>query len=481
MYIDGADIDLKSFLSADQITVSDEVYNRIRSARKIVDKAVAGDEPVYGLNTGLGANLGHRISPKDIPSFQRQLIAGRAVACGDYLPAVVGKRLLLARIISAANGYSGISIDTFQHLVDAFNAGIYPAVPEYGSIGAGDLTQNATWAMALLGEGNMFYKGDLTEAKKALNAEGLTPPDLQPKDAMALINHGGLSLSLAAEAIEEAKIALEIQKQVVLLSYVGYQANKDIFSPEVNALRVSPYQAEMAAWFHKELSNTEYDQGRIQDALSFRTVAPILGAMQQALNHAENICLDELNGTSDSPVVMGEQAMCSTPNFHAPALSLAMENLALSMAMMANGSLQRIQKLMNPNLTGLPKYLSPVGGASAGMVPLQKTAAALLADIRRHAMPLAFDAAPVSDAIEDMAAMTPQVAKKLQDQLRPMFLLLSSEALVAAQAIDLREYVSINLPLYKIIRTVVESLQEDRILSKDINALNQLLYDYCKR
>ena len=127
----------------------------------------------------------------------------------------------------------------------------------------------------------------------------------------------------------------------------------------------------------------------------------------------------------------------------------------------------RLQRLMNPDLTGLPRYLTPVGGASAGFVPLQKTAAALLGDVRRHAMPVAFDPAPVSDAVEDMAPMTAQVAEKLSAQMEPLQLLAGAEAVVAAQARDLRGLKA--TPLHLTLREKVPFLKEDRALGADVD------------
>ena len=463
------------------LDVQGDVRARLADARRVVDAAAAGAAPVYGLNTGLGANLGHRIAPADIAAFQHQLIAGRAVATGAPLPERIGRAVLLARILSACAGHSGMSLPVFDHLCAVFGAGLSPAVPRYGSIGAGDLTQNAVWALALLGQGQIWVDGVLTEAGAALAKAGLAVPELQPKDAMALINHGGLSAALAADALFQARLNLRMSRAATVMSYAGYGANRDIFLPQINALRRAPGQAEVAAWFTAQMPEAETTPRRIQDALSFRVVAPVLGAAQEACARAEAIWQDEANGTSDSPVVLGAQAMVSTPNFHAPALALALDHVALAMAMVANGAVQRIQRMMAPDLTGLPKYLSPVGGASAGLVPVQKTAAALLGDVRRHAMPGALDPAPVSDAVEDMAAMTPAAALKLGEQGVPFALLCGAEAVVAAQAMDLRGALPAGLAgaLHAALRAEVAMVQEDRPLGGDVDVAARVLARVC--
>lgn len=456
---------------AGALHVSPELRARLARAREVVDAASVGDAPVYGLNTGLGANLGHRIEPHDIAVFQYKIVSGRAVATGAPLAEHTGRALLLARLISAAAGHSGVSLRLFDHLMAVFASGLSPVVPRLGSIGAGDLTQNAAWALALLGQGQMWRGGKTEDARDALAALGLVIPELLPKDGMVLINHGGLTTALAADALYSARKTLQMARCSALLSYVGYGANYDIFDLEINELRHSPGQSDAASWYTRNLAGGETAPRRIQDALSFRVLAPVLGAAQDALDRAVAIWEAEANGASDNPVVFGGQAMRSTPNFHAPALALALEGVALAVLMLANGAVQRIQRMMNPDLTGLPRYLSPVGGASAGMVPLQKTAAALCGEIRRHALPVAFDPAPVSEGVEDMAPMTPAAALKLSEQTADFHLLCGIEALVAAQAIDLRTIDA--MPplvrrLHSGLRAEIPTLHDDRALGPDI-------------
>ena len=456
------------------LEVPDAVLARLRRARAVVDRLAAGPAPVYGLNTGLGGNLGHRLAPDEIAAFQAQIVAGRAVAIGDALPEATGRGMLLARIVSAARGRSGMSPELFLHLVAVYRAGLSPVVPEWGSIGAADLTVNAVWAQALLGQGEIWADGARHPAAQALEAAGLAPPDLQPRDAMALINTGAFSVARSAVALQAAREAMAMTRGAALLSYAGYGANRDVLRADINALRPAPGQAEAAAWFADRLAGQKDAPRRVQEALSFRLVATVTGAAADALARAVAVWEDEANAGADSPAVLAETGeMLSTAHFHAPALALALEGVALAMAMLANGAVQRVQKLMDPGVSGLPKYLSPVGGASAGMVPMQKTCAALLAEIRRQAMPVAFDPAPVSDSVEDMAPQTPLAAAKLAQQMRALRLLTGAEALAAAQAIDLRGPAALApevARLHRAVRARVTMLEEDRALGPDIAA-----------
>ena len=483
--LDGKDVELEEFWHGAEkpgkLELDDKIHQSLSRARKVVDRLATGEEPVYGLNTGLGGNLGYRLKPTEIPEFQMQILRGRAVACGDVLPEEIGRGVLLARILSAAKGYSGISTEMFHHLCRVYQSGLAPAIHEYGSIGAGDLAQNADMALAVMGEGRLWKDSQVVPADSALKELPIKVPELQPKDAMVLINHSGLTVALSARALYQAKTAFGMTKSAAVLSYEGYGANRDILSDELNQLRHSPGQRECAEWFRNMLDGTENQPRRIQEALSFRTIAPSIGAADSTLSSAAEIWKNEANGSSDSPVVLPGGEMRSTANFHSPALALALENAALALSGIASGSVQRIQKLMNPDLSGLPRYLSPVGEGSAGFVPAQKTANALLSEIRHCALPVAFDTVPVSDTVEDVAPLTAQTARKLGNQTRPVKLLAGLEALVACQALDLRKPVKFGKLAEKLlpeIRKAVPVLEEDRPIGIDIGCAASCLENF---
>ncbi len=464
--------------SPQRLYVDDVIIDKIKMAHDIVEKKAMGEEPIYGLNTGLGGNLGYRLKPEEISDFQMQIIAGRAVACGNPLPENTGRGILLARIISATNGYSGISAELFKYLCSLYETGISPVIPEYGSIGDSDLVQNAHFGLAAFGQGNVYFEGQIMPAAEAFQKSDIKAPDLKPKEGLAMVSHSGLSVTLSAIALRETKLALEMMKSVIVLSYEGYGANQRLLYEDLNQLRISPGQQEISKWLLENLKGSEKKPRRIQEALSFRTAPSIIGAAHHALHHAISVWHSEVNGTSDSPVVLEDESLVSTANFHTPALALAMENLSLALASVANGSVQRMQKMMNSELSALPKYLSPIGGGSAGFVPSQKTASVLNSEIRHAAQPIMFNPAPISDSVEDMAPNTPSVARKLSRLLHPLKHLIGLEALVACQAISLRKPPSksmLTTQLYSAIRSEIPMMQEDRSIGDDINLATQIL------
>jgi histidine ammonia-lyase len=481
LHLDGSHISLARFTGCADgplaISVSQTVRDQLMTGRQIVDRHAAGDEPIYGLNTGLGGNLHHHIAPEEIPAFQVQLLLGRNAGVGPSLAEWVSRAALLARIIGVARGASGLSLAAFDLMLAMAKSGLAPVIPAYGSIGAGDLVLAAAMGSALIGEGEMWDSGLCRPAAEALHAYGLSPLTLAPKDALALANNSSISIALAALALRNARTHMDLAQGVAALSGEGYGMNPAIFAASLHALRPASGQEQAAAWFRAALEGSSLHAGNagrsIQDALSFRVTAPLFGMARTALSAAEAETEIELNGAADNPAVLVETGqMLSTPNFHTPALALMLDTLAIAHVHLATASAQRIVKLMAPHLSGLPNYLSPVGGSSAGFMPMQKSAAALLAEIRLHAQPASLDAMPVSEMVEDVAPQTPLTARKLTTQIDLIKWLTAIEALVAAQAVDLRKPAKLGHAakiLHGAIRAKVPPLHEDRAIGPDVS------------
>lgn len=477
--LDGGPVALDAYLAAATgpvaVTLAPALRARLAAARAAVEAAAAGDAPVYGLNTGLGGNLGHRLAPAEIPAFQAQMLAGRTVGVGPMLPEPVCRAALLARIVSLARGASGLSPAILDLMIAMAAKGLAPAAPAQGSIGAGDLALAAQMGAALTGRGWMWRDGALVPAEAALHAAELAPAALGPKDAIALANHSAVTVALAALALDRAGEALRLGMGAAALAGEGYGMNPAIFDARVQAMRPAAGQEAAAAWFRRALEGSSLTAPgaarAIQDALSFRVMAPVFGAARAALAAARAECAIELNAAAENPAVLADGTLISTPNFHTPALALALDALAIALCHVATASAQRVVKLMAPQLSGLPRYLSPVGGASAGFVPMQKTVAALLAEIRLAAQPASLDAMVVSEMVEDVAPQTPLCARKLDAQAGLMRWLAGVEAMVAAQAADLRASPALGRvagALHAAIRARVPMLTTDRETGPDV-------------
>jgi len=457
---------------------------RLAADRQVVQAHLADGAPVYGLNTGLGGNLGYRLGEDEVLAFQQQVIRGRMIGMGAALPVEVVRAALLSRAISLARGGSGVSVPAARALLALVDRGVTPVVPMLGSIGAGDLGLCAHMVAPLIGEGEADFQGRRLPGAQALDAAGLVPAPLQAKDGLGLINASPVTAGMAAIVADQLAHSLLTAAAVAALSDEGYAANPGILDVRIAAARPAGAQVGAAALFRALLAGSSLYDGpprSIQDAISFRTVAQVFGAAYGQSAALRDAVHAEINGVSDSPVVFALQGdMVSTPNFHTSVLALAFDAMAIAMTHVASASVQRIIKLQTPHLSGLPKYLSPVGGASVGFNALQKTAAAIHAEIRLQATPASLDAIVVSDTVEDHATHALLAVRKLERQLRLLQNLLGIEALVAAQAVDLRVGARLGAGtrcVFSAVRSVVPMLQQDRPPGADAMAVAQALGD----
>ena len=458
-----------------KVEVTPTVIERLVKARQVLDQAAASGQQIYGLNTGLGANLGTPVS-SDAGAFQRQLLDGRSGAVGEALPVETVRAAMFARIAMLAAGGSGLSPHVFVALVDALNAGVHPVMPSLGSIGAGDLVLMAAIGCVLAGEGEADYQGRRMPSAKALMMARLAPVSLAPKDGLSLINASAVSTGSGALALIDALSAFAQQQQAGALTMEGIGANRTVLDPRLHLARPAACQ-QLAAKGLRELlaRNDEPAPTTLQDPLSIRCMPSIHGALIQAIDHARLAVEIELNAAADNPLVLGEDGLVlSTGNFHTASLALAFETLGLAIAQAAAACAARFIQLAGSGRNGLPKYLSPVGGASAGFVPLQKTVAAILTAIRHKANPVMLDFLAVSEGIEDHATQTPLAVSKCADMIALWRRLIAFELMAAAQAVDLRDGLTLAPAtgvIHAAVRTHVARLNEDRPLGIDAEAL----------
>ena len=468
----------------DRFSYAPAALARLAADRKVVQAHIVAGEPVYGLNTGLGGNLAYRLGEDEVVAFQQQVILGRMIGMGESLPQVVVRAAMLARCISLARGGSGVSVGAAQALLAVVDNGVTPVVPMLGSISAGDLGLCAHMAAPLIGHGEAFFQGRCLPGAEALAAAGLAPVALQAKDGLGLINASPLTAGYAAVVAGLVSESLLVGAAVAALADEGYAANLGVFDPRIAAARPAGAQAAAAALFRALLAGSSLHEGKprsIQDAISFRTMAQVFGSSYAAAAQLHAAVEVEINGNSDSPLVFAADGdMVSSPNFHPAMIALSFDSMAIAITHLASASVQRVIKLQNPQLSALPKYLSPVGGASVGFNALQKTAAALHAEIRLKATPASLDAVVVSDTVEDHATHAMLCVRKLGQQLELYRYLVAIEALVAAQAVDLRPSARLGTGtrlVFDAVRSGVASLTRDRPVGPDAMRVCGLLFD----
>ncbi len=464
------------------VEVNADVYDRLAWARVLLDQAAASGQQIYGLNTGLGANLKTAVT-EDIDAFQQQLVRGRGVAVGPSLSRDVTRAVMAARLSMFSVGGSGISPAVFDDLLALLNKQVHPVIPSIGSIGAGDLVLLSSIAQTLIGEGNAEFQGQIYPSGQVLAMAGLGPSRLGPKDGLSLLNASAVSVGQGALAAADATRLLDFQRQAAALSFEALGGNPLILTPAIQRARPATGQVDEAEILLALLQGSSLFEANsaIQDPLSLRCVASIQGACARALSAARDTIEIELNAAADNPlVVLEENRVLSTGNFHTPALALAFETLGVAIAQVATASAARFIQLTGSGRNGLPRYLSPIGEASAGFVPLQKTVTALIAQIRHKANPVMLDFLPVSEGVEDHATQTRLVVAKCAEIVELWNYVIACELLAAAQAIDLKPGHVCgkgSSQSYGFVRGISARLEEDRALGEDVSKLAGRLRD----
>lgn len=450
------------------LRLSDAARARIDSGHRLLRSLMAAGTPIYGVTTGLGAAVDQAQAPDD-SGFQQRIAAGRAVGVGRLAQRREVRAIMCARLSGLAHGRSGISLDATGSLLDLLNHGIHPEVPLLGSLGESDLAPLAHLTLALQGQGRVEHKGEQLPAGKALQRAGLALLVPRDKDGLALVSANSASIGLGALLVSDAQRVLERQLAVLALSCEGYRAGLAPFQPMAARLRPAPGQAWASAALLDLLAGSELNDPaharRLQDPLSLRCATVVLGAARQAWQYAREVVDIELRSGADNPALLEETDLALvTANFDSTHLALAFEGLGLALSRVAVASAERMAKLLSPASSDLARSLSPRPGR-VGLAALQRTAAALVAEIVHLASPLPAISVPVADRVEDYAGQALAVIEKTASLLQRLEWLVRIEGVIAAQAVDLRGSIQLGdgaRRVHEQIRSRVPFVDEDR-------------------
>lgn len=464
------------------VGIAPSVIARLERARAIVDAAAESDQPIYGLTSALGANTGKPLAPDERTRYQVDAVRARAVGVGPVMAEDRVRAIVFARVAGMAQGGSGVSVPVFRALIDALNRRLYPAVPAWGTISVGDLPPLAHIALVLIGEGEGFVDGRRVPGSEVLAHAGLAPVALRPKDGLVLVSANAATVGSACLVLDRLARLFDRLDDIVALSFEGFRANLSPLAERAQAARPAPGQIEAARRLVRALAGSALEATgaarRVQDPLSFRCVAQVHGAALDALAHATEHLEIELNAAADSPRVDIEAgSIASTGNFHIPGLAIAHEALALAVAQVAALIVERCIKMLGPETSGLPLQLTRRGPQQSGFATVQKTLTALANDIRHLANPACLDFLPVSAGTEDHAPMAMRSVTKVGEMRERLAYIAAIEAIVAAQAVDLRE-AGMQATMgegarraYAAVRDRVAFLDNDRPLGPDIETV----------
>lgn len=489
IFISGSNLTLESVVEVARrgvaVALTEDAKAAIKESRAYVDKLVAEGRTVYGITTGFGEFAKVPIAPEQVELLQRNLIVSHACGIGQFLSEEVARAIMLLRINALAIGHSGVRLEVVQTLIDMLNAGVVPVIPEKGSLGAsGDLAPLAHMALPLIGLGEAFYKGEFLQGAEAMARAGIEPVKLAAKEGLALINGTQVMTAIGVLAVYDAKNLAKLADIAAALTAEALQGITDAYNPSLHALRPHPGQVTVADNMLKLLNGSrrvsKQGQIRVQDAYSLRCVPQIHGASRDALNYVEEKLLVEINSVTDNPIILPhEDAAISGGNFHGQPMALAFDFLAIAMAEIANVAERRIERLVNPALSGLPAFLTKEGGLNSGFMIAQYAAASLVSENKVLAHPASVDSIPSSAGQEDHVSMGTIAARKAAEVLYNAKKVVGIELLAAAQGVDLKpeggKLGAGTQMAYDIIRKIVEKLEGDRELYIDFEKMGILV------
>ncbi|MEO5905827.1 MAG: histidine ammonia-lyase, partial [Saprospiraceae bacterium] len=478
---DGKELNMGDIISllGSKISLSDVVRQKIEANRLGLDSLLQNsEESYYGINTGFGALYNIGISAGDVQKLQINLLRSHACGVGPAAPPGIVRLTLLLKIISLAQGYSGVRIEVVQMLIDFYNHNITPVVPTTGSLGAsGDLAPLAHLTLPLIGEGEVVYKREQMPALKALQLCDLEPLTLEAKEGLALINGTQYSLAWLIQALDNADRLTKVADLCAAISMDSYDCHPSSLDESVHAQRKQPGQIKSAAAIKVWLDGSEIFQKKkdhLQDPYSFRCAPQVQGATKDVIDYAHTIAGYELNAVTDNPLVFdhdGQTRIVSAGNFHAQPLALTSDFLSIALAELGSISERRSYLLLSGQ-RGLPPTLATNPGLESGMMICQYTAAAIVNRNKILSHPASTDSIVTSAGQEDHVSMAAGAGIKLYEIVNNVWKILAIEWMIACQALESRRPLNSSPAIeqkFIAYRLRVPPLSGDRSLSSDID------------
>lgn len=466
--------------------ITSEVRDKIQKSQQYVQQMVNENKTVYGITTGFGILANTKISDEDATTLQYKLLQSHSVGVGDPVPADIAKLMLITKVHSLAQGFSGVQIATIERILWLLDNDIIPVVPEKGSVGAsGDLAPLAHLFLPLIGLGEVVYDGKKYKSQEVLNKLGLSPIQLGPKEGLALINGTQFILAYAIKAVQRMQNCLDAADIIGAMTLEALTGTKAPFDERLHHLRPFKGNQLVAQRLRLLLKDSEIMQshvncGRVQDPYSLRCMPQVHGASRNALMHLRKLTEIEANSVTDNPIVLGENDTISGGNFHGQPLALPLDYACFAASEIGNISDRRCYLLLEGKW-GLPMLLMKNVGLNSGFMIPQYTTAALVTENKTLCFPSSADSIPTSLGQEDHVSMGSISGRKLNRVLDNLEYILAIELLSACQAIEFRRPLKSSAILefaHDHVRQFVGFAEEDRIFSDDINQIKNIIADF---
>jgi histidine ammonia-lyase len=466
-----------------RVELDPEALRKVHAARACVETRVQSGETFYGINTGFGALANVKIPSDQLRELQVNLIRSHACGVGPRLSNDVVRAIMVLRLQTMLRGNSGVREETLRQMEFFLNNDIHPVIPSQGSVGAcGDLAPLAHLAMALIGEGQVEWEGQIRKTADVLAQLKRAALNPEAKEGLSLINGTQVMTAVGMLALQSASHLLCTADITLAMSLDATKGTATAFREEIQNVRPHAGQQQAAANMRKVLADdglrlSHAGCKKVQDPYSFRCAPQVHGAARNAYTHVLETLLVEANSSTDNPLVFAESnEILSGGNFHGEPVAMVLDYLAIAMAEVASIAERRIDKLVNPHMSGLPPFLMNESGLNSGFMIPHVVAAALVSENKVHCHPASVDTIPTSAEQEDHVSMGMTSALKLERILQNTARVLAIETLAAAQGLEFHKPLQGGLGVraaYDFVRQRSAKLDKDRALADDIEVMAQ--------
>lgn len=501
-----------------ELKLSPVISELLQKFREALEGRMAAGDIIYGVNTGCGIKKATIIPDNEIKAYQKHYIPAHCVAVGDYFPEEITRAAMVLRLNSFTFGHSGVRLELCEKIIEFYNAGIIPCVPEKGSVGSsGDLALLAHMSAALIGikDQEVYYNGQIMSVLEALGKTGIETIELEAKEAMALTNGSTFTLALGLLALYDANVLINVADIAAALSLEAIRGETAAFDNRIHSARKHDGSVRCAESMRelfkgsKRMTNEareiclkaekkikKYDKNgkpipRVQDAYSFRAHAQVMGSVYEAFDFCLNIFFREINAATDNPLIFKEEngfTTISGGNFHGEPLAQAADFLKIAIQQLANISERRLYALTMPSTSyGLPDDLMGLSNPdlNTGLMIMQYSAASLVNENKTLCHPSVIDSIPTSANQEDYVSMGTTAARFLRQVVGNTQYVVAMELIGAAQGIywtdsELGEYAQLGegtSRAYGFIRKFVDPMDDDRYIRTDIEKIVEIIKD----
>jgi histidine ammonia-lyase len=486
--LDGHSLEIEDLVRVarrrEKVSLHPAAVTRINRCRALLERKIAARETMYGVNTGIGELATVVLTPEQAEKFQKFLLYSHAAGCGDACSEEDARAAMLSRLNTHCWGHSGVRLEIPQTMVEMLNRGVTPIMCQKGSVGAcGDLAPMSQMALTLMGEGEVIYQGRRLPALEGLNAAGIPPIVFRERDGLATINGSNVITGMGCLEVFDAETCLKTQEIALAMTLEALNANLMAYDHRIHFVRGYPGAQTCAANVRKLAEGSELLRRpgkKLQDAYSLRSSPQVIGSARDAFKWARHMLEIELNHAADNPVFFPEEEQVLTgANFQGTPMAFALELVGMALTTVMALSERRLNRLMNPHLSmGLPAFLTKGAGMFSGMMLSQYTAGALVCENRVLSHPAATGSIPAAADQEDFVSMGMTTAIKTRQIIENSWYVTAIELMSAAQALD---FLAPAKPspavqaVHALVRRHVATLEEDRPLYHDINALTRIV------